>query len=92
MNTIDSYRQRMIYALRVKKNGQTIQRYHTHNLRRFLKNIRTIKWQNLKIEVYVKVSYGKQKDIHGKTVVFYNDGIYENRRDLIQAVKAFIEK
>jgi len=84
-------KQQRKYSLKVSYNGQIIQRYQTRSVRRFLKKIRTINWEKLNIEVYVKVSYGKKKDVHGKLVTFYNDGVYDSKQDFIQAINAFLE-
>lgn len=63
----------------------------THKLRRFLKKIRSIKWQNSTISVYLKVDYGKFIDNFGNRTTFYNDGDYENKEDFWMAFNAFIE-
>jgi len=55
----------------------------THSIRKFIKNIRTIKFSNNEIIVLLKVNYGKG---------FINEGIYVNRTELLNAFKAFTEK
>jgi len=40
----------------------------------------------------VRVEYGKEKDNHGKMVMFYNEGEYTNKKDALQALRAFCEK
>jgi hypothetical protein len=92
MSINDSCKQKMNYTLRVIVDGQRVQRYQTHSLRRFYRHLRTINWEKLGVEVYLKVSYGKQKDIYGKMVTLYNDGVYDNKQDLMQAVNTFMEK
>jgi hypothetical protein len=82
----------MEFTLKIKKDGQPIRKCRTHFIRRFLKNLRTIKWQESHISVYLKVYYGKHEDNFGKIVPFYNDGEYENETDLWRAFNAFYEE
>jgi len=76
----------------IKKNGEIVFKCQTHSIRRFLKNLRMIKWQDESISAYLRVSYGKGKDVFGKIVTFYNDGWYETEEDLWLAFEAFMEK
>jgi hypothetical protein len=71
----------------VKVNGQ---RYETSSIRRFYNHIRTIKWGSGTL-AYLRVSYGKDKDIHGKIINFYNDGEYTNKKEFGDALNAFLE-
>lgn len=82
----------MNFTLKVKENGKTVQRVQTHSLRRFYRHLRTINWEKRPLSVYLKVSYGKQKDVWGKMVTFYNDGNYKTKQELLQAFEAFVEK
>lgn len=66
------------------------QRVETTSKRRFLPYVRTINWQNA-IPVYLRVSYGRQVDGHGKSQAMYNDGIYTNKQEFDMALKAFME-
>ena len=43
-------------------------------------------------KVYLKVSYGKKKNVFGKTVEFYNDWEGNDKRELLKAYRAFIEE
>jgi len=70
------------FTFRIVKNGKVIQRYDSSSLRRFKNHIGTINWQNRDFKVYLKVNYGSG---------FYNDGIYENREDLLFALDAFAD-
>lgn len=81
----------MNFTLRAFEKNKVIQRIQTHSLRRFLRHLRTINWQKPQSHIYLKVSYGKQEDCHGKMITFYNDGVYENKNDLQIAFNAFIE-
>jgi hypothetical protein len=84
-------RSKQNYTFRVLKNCQAIQRYQTHSKRRFYNQIGTINWQDCPLKVYLRVSYGRGEDAFGKTVAFYNDGTYETKEELLQALEAFTE-
>ena len=73
----------IFFALKVIKNSEVVKKYTTHSKKRFIKNLRTINWEDGLLKVYLKVNYGKH---------FYNDGVYENEIDLWFAFKAFTEK
>ena len=77
------------YTFRVMKNGEIVSKLSTHSIRRFLNHLRTISWQDKGISVYLRVYYGKEKDVFGETVSFYNDGVYKTKRDLWHAFIAF---
>lgn len=78
------------FFYKVTENHRTVQVVETHSKTRFMNKARSIKWEN-KPSVYLRVSYGKQKDHRGKLVNFYNDGVYENRHDFYHSFSAFIE-
>ncbi len=80
------------FTFRVIKNGKTIDRCQTHSKRRFYNRIRTINWQNSPLLVYLRVNYGKKECNFGCVCNFYNDGWYENKDELWQAVNAFTEE
>ena len=46
------------------------------------------KWE----KAYIKVTYGKMKDVNGKMVTAYNDGHYTSKREARKALKAFIDE
>jgi len=79
------------YTFKVIENEREISKCQTHSKRRFLRRIRTINWQNRHPTVYLRVSYGKHKNVFGKTVTFYNDGEYSNPEELLNAFTAFDE-
>lgn len=79
------------FTFRVIKDGQLVQGVRTHSKRRFLNRIRMINWQNNPLKVYLRVSYGKKICSKGCLCSFYNDGWYDNKTDLWQAVSAFTE-
>lgn len=81
----------MNFALEVKDGYQRLRKYRTHSRRRFLKYLRTIKWQEGHISAYLRINYGKYEDNFGQVVPFYNDGEYKNENDLWKAFTAFTE-
>lgn len=78
------------FRIKVIVNGKTTTDSLTHQKRRFLRKIRTINFQNGQM-VYIRINYGVLKDNFGKSTNFYNDGYYDNYRDLIRAAEAFTE-
>ena len=68
------------YTLRVK-DGLKVVRYESSKIRTFLNKTRTIKWQNKKIEVYVRISENG----------FWNEGVYTDKKEFEKALKAFLE-
>lgn len=79
------------FRLKVSVNGKTITNTLLHSKRRFILKLGTINWQN-RPSVYVRINYGYFLDNFGKKQMFYNDGIYDDKNDLIRAVKAFTEE
>jgi len=80
----------MNFTLIVKSHGQKVERYSSHSIRRFCRRLRTIKWKD-GISCYLCVSYGKDYDNFGQFRTFYNDGVYENKNELLQAFEIFTE-
>lgn len=80
------------FTFRVVKDGNVVDRCQTHSKRRFYNRMRTINWQNNSFKVYLRVSYGKKIFSKGCLCSFYNDGWYDNKTDLWQAVNAFVEE
>ena len=85
-------KKRTNFIFRVKKNGKTVDRYQTHSKRRFYNRIGTINWQDGPFKVYLRVSYGLGKDVFGRKTNLYNDGEYENKEELMAALRAFVEE
>lgn len=81
----------MNFSVKVFTNGKLIWELRTHKIRRFLKKLRSIKWSNAEIKVYLKVNYGTSLDCWGRYINFYNDGEYENKEDLLYMFYAFTE-
>ena len=69
-----------------------IQRCQTNSKRRFYNNVRTINWKDKGIKVYLRVSYGKRLSCYGKMENFWNDGVYDNEKDLELSLDAFTEE
>jgi len=68
--------------------GKMRQIYYTTRFNRLYHRIRHGSWA----KIYIKVEYGKQEDVFGKKIMFYNDGTYEKRKEALQALHAFLEK
>jgi hypothetical protein len=79
------------YFYKVTKNGKVIDMCRTHSIKRFSRSLRTIKWQNIPIKVYLRVNYGKNEHNSNNYLNFYNDGEYHTRQDLLTAYEAFVE-
>lgn len=77
----------MKFLLKLWSDTGTVKRWHSSRIKRIFRNIKAEEFQ----KAYVKVVYGKEKDVFGKIVVFYNDGFYETRSELLSALKAFTE-
>lgn len=82
---------RLGLLLKVFKNGKMVERYHSKSKRRFYNHVRTINWEDGGIKVYLRVSYGKHFSNPGKLESFWNDGVYDNKKDFNLALKAFCE-
>jgi hypothetical protein len=61
--------------------------YKKGTSKRFINKIQRYDW----IKCYIKVCYGKNIDVFGKKKEFYNDGEYEDKKEAIQALRAFLE-
>lgn len=82
------------YTYRVMINGQKVQGLVTHRKRLFLTQLRTINWRELRKtggSAYIRVYYGRFRDVFNKLSDFYNDGIYQKRNDFWAAFRAFDE-
>lgn len=80
------------YTLKLYKNNGKIEIVRTHKIKRFLRNIRTINWQNGIKKAYLKVSYGKKICNFGCLCEFYNDGYYDSKKELLEVFKYFDEE
>ena len=72
----------MKYTLKIFKDGKVVRSTFTRFRQRFAYFLRTINFQNCDL-VYIRVNY--EDGLH-------NDGEYTNKKDLMQAFRAFIEK
>ncbi len=77
------------YTLKLYKNNGKVEKVRTKKKRRFLKILRTVNWQLGIKNAYIKVSYGKDLDNFGKRSEFYNDGYYDNKKELLLVFKYF---
>ena len=81
------------YTLKLYKNNGKIQIVRTHKRKRFLKNLGTINWQLDGVKkAYLKVSYGKKICNFKCLCEFYNDGYYDNKKELLEVFKYFDEE
>jgi hypothetical protein len=64
---------------------------HTHSYRAFLSEIRRLKFLESKSKAYLRVSYGQQIDNNGRHFTAYNDGHYNNKSELMFALRCFNE-
>lgn len=83
---------KLSFTFYVTKNGKKIHGYSTRSKRRFLNRVRTINWKDRPLRVYLRINYGKHKDVLGKYTNYYNDGDYETKNDFWLALNAFCEK
>jgi len=74
--------------MKVLEKSKKVRIVRTHSLRRFTNSLRTINWGN-NPSVYLRVSYGKKECNFGCLCTFYNDGWYENEKDLLAVFIAF---
>jgi hypothetical protein len=79
------------FTLKVSVNGRVVDYLHTHKLSRFSQHLQAIEFSQPGTKAYIKVYYGRFKDVHGKMTAFHNIGEYNNRKDLIKAYLAFKE-
>lgn len=80
------------YTLKIYKNSGKVEIIRTHKRKRFLRNLRTINWQNGIKKIYIKVSYGKRICNYGCLCEFYNDGYYDNKKELLLIFNYFDEE
>lgn len=81
----------MNYTAKTHYTNGKVNRLETSSIRRFLTHTRSINWQKSIRKVYLRVYYGKHKDVFGKTAQFINEGEYASKRDFDRSLKAFLE-
>lgn len=79
------------YTIKVKESRKVVAKYQTHSKRRILNKISTIKWKVGVSKAHLRVNYGKFKNNYGRNEVFDNEGIYNNKKDLLIALNSFNE-
>ena len=82
---------RLNFTYKVIMNGKGVAKCQTHSIRRFCRKVRSIKWQNGQ-SVSLRVNYGKALNNFGEMVAFHNDGDYQTKSGLLEALSAFTEK
>ena len=76
------------YYMKVYRKGKLSSSFDTAKSRRFLYRCKAQKFLDSTKKVYIKVVYPYK--LQG--IKAYNDGTYNNRKDLIQAAFAFLEQ
>ena len=78
------------YYIKIFKKGREVSNSHTKSLRRFLSNVRLVQFKDSMFKsVSIKVTYSLKENYLGKLEMFDNSGIYDNKKDLLFAAKAF---
>lgn len=80
------------YTLKLYKTDGKIETVRTKKKKRFLRNIRTINWENGIKKAYLKVSYGKKICIYRCLCDFYNETYCNNKKELLGMFKYFDEE
>lgn len=80
------------FTFKVYENGKMVSRCQTHKLGRFLHRLQATQFKEGITKASIRVYYGRFLDTFGKMSNFYNEGIYDNKKDFTQAYKAFIEE
>lgn len=75
MSTNDTYKK---LTLKLWKTDGKIKRYHSRKSRRIISKVKAEKF----LKAYVKVTYRNGA---------YNDGTYESKQELLEALSAFLE-
>ena len=80
------------FTLIIKKGQRVVLCTHTHLPARILARIRSVHAKfNDKMSYYLRAYYGKHLDNKGRMVQFDNEGTWFNKKDTIQAFRAFKE-
>ena len=61
------------YTFKAYDGNKLVTRLQTHSVRRFLARLRSFANSKVPLRCYLRVSYGKHKDVWGKLDTFYND-------------------
>lgn len=76
------------FTLKIWKQDETVQKYYSTKIRRIIAKVKADKF----LKAYIKVSYGKGMTNKRKREEIYNDGIYDNPKELLEALSAFTER
>ncbi len=82
----------MKFLIKIYNKDKTIIKSWTRRKTKFRRILRSINFQNTVLKAYLRVDYGMGINNFKKWVMFYNDGYYDNYKDLISAFNIFIEK
>jgi len=88
---IKGRKMKKLYTIKVREKRKTLNSQRSYSKRRILHFLSTIKWKIGVSRVYIKVNYGIHKNCYDKHEVFDNEGIYNNKKDLLQALTSFDE-
>jgi hypothetical protein len=87
------------FYLKVYKKGKLVSSFDTGSSRRFFHRCKAVKFLDSMIKAYIKVTYPyklpsgfKNNKNEIKYIQAYNDGTYDNHKDLLFALNAFLEK
>jgi 3-phenylpropionate/cinnamic acid dioxygenase small subunit len=80
------------YRIEIIKKNKIVSTSSTKSLRRFLANCRLVQFKDSIKKVHIHVNYGLKEDVYGKMSYFTNEGIYDNKKDLLFAAKAFTQE
>jgi len=81
----------MKFYFKATDYGQRIKVSTSKNSRKLVNKLALVNFENGQIKVYLRLTYGIGKDTRGKMVQFYNDGWYDDRHLLMEALTAFRE-
>ena len=77
-----------IITFKYWKQDGSVKLYHSSKTRRIISRVKADKFT----KAYIKVVYGAYKNNYGTTSLFYNEGVYETKADLLYALHAFTEQ
>ena len=69
------------------KNGKVVYYPYSVRMNRLYARVR----HGLYARINIKVQYGIDKNVYGKEEMFENSGTYENPKEAVEALKAFLQ-
>lgn len=73
--------------MKVKIDGEIRKRYDTKSFVRFLNHIASTKNQNALF--LIRLNYGRKVCVNGCLCLFYNESVWENKKDAIEMTRYF---